>query len=288
MADRQFSIVSADGEVIPLSTDREGDIALLVGVFGIGVPPVAPRFSEGAADGGSFRGKRYGMRVLDLPIHIRGTSRADIEDKVRVLARAVDDEDGLPKLVASYADGTVYELPFVYVSGLEGNGADSTNYGVQYTLSVTCPDPFWTARDAVQFSVSAGGAVVGLLPDLAKLQLMPSTTLGSLTVHNPGEVDALLSWVIRGPGTLVSAKINGVGWTYNSPLVAGDVLTIVRTTTGVTVANQLGANKYGGLGPAPKFFSLPKGDTNVDLVMTGTTPASSVAGFFRPRRKVVY
>jgi hypothetical protein len=288
MSDRQFSILSGTGEVLPLSTGPTGDYALLVGVYGIGVPPVEPRYIEGAADGGVFRGKRYGMRPIDLPIHIGGVNRADMEQKVRDLARILDDASGMPTLIAAYADGTVYRLPFVYVSGLEGDGTQSQRTSVVYTLSLMCPIPFWEARDAIQFSVPLVGATVGLLPDLAALQVMSSVSFGQVTATNPGDVETPITWIVTGPGGPASATLNGRGWTYESAIPAGQSITLARDQSGVYVVNGAGASVYANMAPAPKFFNLPAGTSTVQLVLTGATGASTFAGFYKPRRKVVY
>jgi hypothetical protein len=274
MSDRTFSIVPAVGAAIELSTDAEGDFALMVGVWGIGVPPVAPRFSEGAGDGALYRGGRYAMRTIDLPVFIRGTERADIEAKVRRLARAVDPANGLPKLVATYANGEVFELPFVYTSGLEGEGTESRNNRTQYVLSITCPDPFWTARDAKQFSLIANATAVGLLPDLARLQIASADTLGDFAIDNPGDVPSPLTWVITGPGGPASVTVDGKTWTYTGVLTATDTVKIERKPGGITITDKNGANKYSSMAAAPKFAELPPGPSNVAVTFTNASPGS--------------
>jgi hypothetical protein len=288
MVDRSFSIVATSGETVSLSTGPTGDIALLVGVYGIGVPPVQPRYLEGAADGGAFRGKRYGMRTVDLPLYVGGGNREAVEVNLRTLARMVDETAGLPKLVATYNDGQVYELPFVYQSGLEGTGTAEFRDHTQITLSILCPDPFWTARDAVQFSVTSGGATTGLLPDLASLQIESSVVIGTFPITNPGDVECPLSWQITGPGGPASATLDGRGWTWDDTLSAGQFLSITKTTVGVTAIDSLGASRYASFDTAPKFFNLPAGESTIILTLTDATSASALSGFYRPRRKVVY
>ncbi|WP_241978865.1 phage tail family protein [Cryobacterium sp. Hh7] len=178
----------------------------------------------------------------------------------------------LPLLVAEYADGRTFELPFVYLSGLELSGTASGPRMAESLISIECPAPFWTARDALSFSVANESSGVGLLPNLAQLPVSRSAAIGSITLENPGDVDSDISWTITGPGGPTPISINGVGFVFEAVLQSGEVITIVRTPTGVKVLDQAGANRYADLGPAPKFPRLPAGISVVDIEMANASP----------------
>ncbi len=289
MTDRALSIVGPTGVTIPLSVDDDGPYAIMMPTTGLGVPPRVNRFVDSPGDGGSNRGKRYGMRPMDLPLFITGSNRADLEAKLRALDAVVDPPAGRAMLVATYSNGDVYQIPFDYVSGLEGDGSVSTLVKVEVTLSVMCTQPFWEARDPVQFSVVASTATDGLLPDLGALKMSPADGIGVVTVVNPGDVPAPITWTITGPGGPSTAVLGSVGWQFNSVLASNtNVITIAKTDRGITVTDETGANRYSGMASAPKFFDAPAGAFDVSLALTGATSNSRIAGNFRPRRKRVY
>lgn len=289
MTDRALSIVSPTGVTIPLAVDDDGPYAIMMPTTGLGVPPRVNRFVDSPGDGGSNRGKRYGMRPMDLPLFITGSDRADIEAKLRVLDSVVDPPAGRAMLVATYSNGDVYQLPFDYVSGLEGDGSVSTTRKVEVPLSVMCPQPFWVARDPIQFSVGASDATDGLLPDLAALKMSPSDGIGVIDIVNPGDVAAPITWTIIGPGGPSTALLDGVGWEFDDVLASNaNIITIVKTDRGITVTDETGANRYSGMADAPKFFDAPAGEFSVSLAMTDATDDSRISGNFQPRRKRVY
>ena len=290
MTDRRFFLESPTGTRIELITGQGGPYSLMVGTMGLGVPPVRNRFSQGADDGETFRGKAYGMRAMDLPIFVEGANRAEMEARVRALADVVDvpATEGMPKIIVEYASGEVYEMNFVYSSGLEGDGPKSTAQRTEVPLSVLCPLPFWVARDALQFTLQADPSPVGLLPDLAALPIASSETFGELTVNNPGDVECPITWVITGPGGPAGAELAGRGWEFEATLAEGEIVTVERTQTGVTVKDNTAANRYSDMADAPFFSKLPKGASVLNVSMVDATTASSVVGYFRPRKKVVY
>jgi hypothetical protein len=264
MVDRQFAILGKS-VTIPLSTGGEGDFVLTSGVVGLGVPPVAPRFVDSAFDGGLFRGKRYAMRNIDLPILIRGTSRDDMEEKITLLATAVDDVKGVPLLRVRYTPGTDYKIPFVYVSGLELSGAKSSKWHTEVVLSLRCAQPFWEAITTETFEWYSGSSV---------------------SVTNNGDVSTPLTWDITGPGTF-TFSLTGQSWTLND-VPSGTSIQVRASNNAFTVRDGSGANAYALLGPAPKFFDLPPGTSSIGVSVSGKTSATSVEGSFLERRKALY
>lgn len=289
MADVEFTIERTGYLPIALNSDGGGSYGLQSGTTGFGVPTVVSQFTRGAGSGGQYRGERVDMRTMDIEILILGDNRLTTGELVRKLANLVRARRNqpLPRLVATYATGEVYEVPFVYQSGLEIEYAESMSKSTRVFLSVVCPDPFWTARDALSFTIQNNSSSVGLLPEFAKLQVMASTAIGSVPVNNPGDVDSDISWRITGPGGPTTIQVNGEGFVYNTTLIAGDIITVDGKTK--TVANAAGVNQYAGLAAAPKFPTLQPGSNTVLVSMVGATVGvSSVTGFYKPRREVIF
>lgn len=287
MTDRSLYLLGPTGTRIDLVTDVDDTYSLMSGTMGLGSPPVINRFAEGVANGNSHRGKKYGARPLDLPVFIQGDSRADLQTQVRALQKLVDVPVGpKPKLVAEFNDGTILELPFVYISGLEGDGPQTTRNRTTVPLSLLCPEPFWTARNALSFAFENSGSATPLLDDLAGLPVASSLIGGSAVINNPGDVEADLTVLVNGPSSgNTTVLINGVGWVFTTALLSTETITITRTPTAIKVTDQTGANRYGNLAAAAKFPQLPPGDSTVSVTMVGATSASSVRGNWKPRYK---
>lgn len=289
MADIEFTIERSGYLPIHLNSDGGGSYGLQTGTTGFGVPPVVSQFTRGAGDGGQYRGERVEMRTMDIGLLIIGDDRLTTGELVRKLANLVRARRNqpLPKLVATYATGEVYELPFVYQSGLEIDYSEVHGKTCRLVLSLVCPEPFWTAQDAISFTIQNNSTPVGLLPDLAKMQVMASTAIGTVAVNNPGDVDAEISWRITGPGGPTTVQVNGEGFVYNTSLAVGNVILIDGKTKAVT--DTAGVNQYAGLAAAPKFPTLQPGSNTVFISMVGATVGvSAVTGFFRPRREVIF
>lgn len=287
MTDRVFSFLSPTGHSITLDTDGGGPYGLQVTSRGIGWPTKTNQYSESAGNGDVNQGSRYGRRPLDLTVLTLGADRADIEQKLNTLGRIVDPLEEQSRLVCSFANGDVWELPFDYNSGLEGDGVESGPTYSRNTLSLTAPDPFWVSREAVQVRVGVPEDIeADLVEDLAELPVAPANVLGEVTISNPGDVAAPITWIIRGPADSASIHFDNAGFVYDAPIADGELITI--TTKPVRVRNSAGDNVYDRLGPAPKFRPVPPGDTEAVLQMVNATSAASITGFFSPRRKAMY
>lgn len=270
-----------------LDTQGGTPYGLQVDSRGIGWPARTNEYSDSAGDGAVKLGSRYGARPLDLTVLTIGSSRADMEAKLNALGRVVDPPTGQSRLVCTFQNGQIWDLPFDYNSGLEGDGTQSSDSHSRNTLSLTAPQPFWVSRQAVQVRVAAPtDAEADLVEDLAELPVAPSTVLGDITVNNPGDVAAPITWIIRGPADSASISFRGSGFTYDAEIADGDEIRI--TSKPVRVLNLAGDNVYDQLGPAPKFRLLPPGQTTLQLQMANATGAASISGFFNPRRKAMY
>jgi hypothetical protein len=279
-----LSLIGGNGDVISLdSTDYQAT----VGLTGTGIPASQLQLTESAGDGGTWRGTRKAMRDIDLPIVVLGSSRTDVEEKLRRLANALSDRVGVPKLVVEYADSSAYEIDVHYVAGAETvHGGESGDYYCQWAITLRAPNPYWHSINAYEFAVSASSTAATFLPNLRNLNVSPSDTLGSVTVENTGDVPAYPVWTLTGPLESVSIGLDGVGFTYTETLSAG--VSIIIDTQAATVKNSAGVNKYGNLSAAPKLFRIPPGTSTLQITATGTSAGARISGYFQPLREVIY
>jgi len=284
MVDVTYTLEGANGDVITFDNET---YLLTVGISGFGIPPTNVRIEESAGDGGIFRQSKRLPRDVDLPMTIFGSSRADVEAKLRRLGKILQDGQGAPKLRASYTDGTSLFLSVHYVGGGE-TIIDNDNAGLtwcRWVISLRAPNPFWLSGLSEQFSISTGSTGRGLLPLLTKLRVSSSSTLGVVTVVNAGDVNAFPIWRITGPVQNLTIG-NGQELFGFANVFSGEVIT-VNTENG-SVTNADGENLYARLSAAPKLFSLPPGTTGLSVLGTDTDLDFNVLLTYSPRYEVVH
>lgn len=257
---------------------------------GLGVAHKVPRLTRGAGPGASYRGGRTDTRLMDLDVFFSASDRDAMLVLFRRLVTAVlpREDRALPRLVVEYPDGSALEVPFVYLSGLEGLDA-IRDTSARFLISVECPNPFWTARDALQFAVQADVSGTPFLDNLSGLPVTSSNAVGVVSVTNLGDVAADLTVLLTGPSSgATTILVNGVGYVFSTALGASEVITVTRGPLGVTVTDQAGANRYADLGSAPKFPQLAPGVNTVNVTMVGATAASRISGNYKARYEGVY
>lgn len=285
MVDVTISLVGANGDEIALSP--EGDYVLGTGLTGFGIPATVVRIEDSAGDGGVWRFSKRGVRELDLPIVILGTDRADVQTKLRRLARLLQDRRGATKVKASFSDGSSVYLFAHYVGGAETQyGEDAGGTYCRWVVSMRAPKPFWQTGEDTTFSIGSVPTGRGLLPQLTKLKLTSSETLGTVTVNNEGDVETYPVWTLRGALDYVEITDGSNTFRYNAPIPAGTTITI--NTEAGTVVDDSGANKYANMATAPKFFTLQPGTSTITVKATGATSASLIGCYFAPRYEVIH
>lgn len=284
MADINFVLETSRGNQL-LDTDGGGPIGLNDSTTGFGVPPVYHRFLEGAGAGGKRRNTRVGMRDFDLGLIFLADDRLNQGANIRELARKMRGLNPDPKLVAYYATGEVYELGFVYQSGLEIDYSQVRGNTFQAVVSCIAEQPFWTSREEVTYTLSQGTAR-GLLPKLGYLRVSSASVIGTIAVNNPGDVEAFPIWKITGPATSVVISSGAYTFTYEDAIAGGTTITI--NTEDGTVVDQAGVDKYGGLSAAPKLFPLPPGNSVVNVTAAGSDANTRVVLSYRNRRELIF
>lgn len=285
MVDVTISLVGANGDTIELADN--GDFVLTTGVTGFGIPATNVRIDPSAGPGGVWRFTKRGVRDLDLPIVVLGTDRADVETKLRRLARLLQDNNGATKIVANYSDGSSVFLEAHYVGGAETQfGSDATNFFCRWVIQMQAPQPYWATVTSQSFTVGSGSTGRGLLPQLTKLKVSSSQALGVVNVNNPGDVPTYPVWTLRGPMDFATVTDGTNTFTYNAAIVVGETITI-NTETG-EVTDNLGVNKYANMGAAPKLFPLQPGLTSLNISGTGATSSTVITCFYSPRYEIIH
>jgi len=285
MANLVITLTGANGDTL---TFDDYNYILTDGLKGFGIPVTTLRIQPSAVDGGVFRHVKRGIREVDLPIVTIGTSREDTESKLRRLGNILNNYNGSARLTATYPDGSAFYLDVYYAGGGETIfGQDAGSTYARWVVSVQAPNPFWTSTVAQTFSVTQSGTGRGLLPKLANLKLTSTAAIGVVTLNNTiGDVPSYPVWKAYGPMDSLTINNGSVGFAYNTPITAGDVVTI--DTYAGTVTNLAGTNVYSNLGSAPKFFTIPPGTSTANVYGANVTSASQISCTYYPRREVLH
>lgn len=285
MVNATISLVGSNGDTIELSDS--GDYVLTTGVFGFGIPTTQVRIGPSATDGGVWRHTKRGVRDLDLPIAVLGSSETDVQTKLRRLNRLLQTTLGPTRVVVTYEDGESLYLEAHYVGGAETQfGEDANSFFCKWVIQMQAPQPFWTQTALQSFSVSSGGAGRGLLPQLTKLKFTSDTALGDITVTNEGDVVAYPLWQISGP--IANLEVSNGTQSFTLPnLIPTGITVFVDSATG-RVYNNAGDNLYNLLGPAPKFFGFNPGESVVTITGTDYDTNMLIGCFYSLLYEVVH
>lgn len=288
MVDISISLIGSNGDTTQL-TNGFSDYILTTGVLGFGIPPTQVRIAESASAGGTWRNTKRGVRDIDLPILVSGTDRQDLETKLRRLSNLLQDFNGPTKIRATYSDGSAFELKAHYVGGGDIEyGPESNGKQAKWVISLQAPNPYWESVNPVNYTLQllAGRGLLKGNVSLTQLRLAGQYGFGDVTLVNPGDVVAYPTWTVTGPATSVTITQNGVGFTYDETVAAGDQI-IIDTFSG-TVVDQDGVNRYGNLAAAPKLFAINPGTQTVTIAAPGADQDTVIAGNFKPLREVIH
>jgi hypothetical protein len=260
-----------------------------IGLRGFGIPSPILRIDPSASNGGTFRFSKRDVREINLPLMILGDSREETETKLRRLSYILRDK---AVLAITYENGEKWTLDVYLAGGGETQfGSTGNDYFCQWDLALQAPQPFWQSTAPFSVSIVSSSTARGLLAgsspkSLAFLRVKSSQAFGTVTVTNTGDVNAPAVWTIKGPSTMTTIQLNGVGFTFNDSISSATTITI--DCEAGTVKDQTGANRYSGLSTAPKLFSIPPGDQTLTVSVTGATSDTKVTGTFSSRREVLH
>jgi hypothetical protein len=279
-----YALIGANGDTIVFDY---ANYVLNPDFLGFGIPPAQVRIEDSAGDGGVFRHAKRGVRVMDLPITVIGTDRADVQSKLRRLAKLTQNIFGALTLQAQYSDGETLQLETYYTGGAESQwGSSAGNVWCRWVLSLQAPQPYWQSTNVEQFTVTRGSTGRGLLPQLSKLRISSSQALGTVLINNTGDVAMFPTYRVIGPITDLEIASNGFKFGFNEPLLAGEII-YVNTETG-EVYDEAGTNRYDILNSAPKLFRIPVGESAVLISGTDVTDDTRVDLYYSLRYEVVH
>lgn len=284
MVNVNYALTGANGDSIEFDYTN---YVLNSDFIGFGIPPAQVRIENSAGDGGVFRHAKRGVRNLDIPITVLGTDRADVQTKLRRLAKLTQNVFGPLVLEARYTDGEVLTLQTYYTGGAESQwGSNAGNVWCRWVLSLQAPQPYWQSATIEQFTITRGNTGRGLLPQLTKLRISSSQALGTVLINNTGDVPAYPTYRVIGPITDFAVTSNGYSFGFTEPLEAGEII-YINTETG-EVYDQAEANRYDILAPAPKLFRLPVGESSIQISGTDVTDDTQVDVYYALRYEVVH
>lgn len=286
---RVMSLSSLGGAVV---MDGSTGVQAKLQLRGTGLPPVATQWFEGAGDGASFRGGRNLSRVMDVSVKVSSLIGRDaVRENMSLLGRIFDIDAGDVKLAVEL-DGEVW---FTYVRRTGGgdfawaSDTDGKTF-IKTTITVQAGDPFWTRDNAESKLIVLAGLGRGLIKtgggSLSKLKVSTTSAFGNVEFENTGDVPVAGVWKITAPYT---------GFTFTSP--KGEVLAwsgvkaagyLVLDTDLGTIVDELGANQYGGLAAAPKFWAIQRGVSTAGVVIADPTSDTRVSVLWNPKRWVMF
>lgn len=285
----QHTWTGGDGTTFNLSVPTAGVQLLQDGISGMHMPEFDQFLDEySSVDGARYRGDRAKARYPEWTLGVFGDSSEEWRERDTALWNTfrpgrpglwtVTDPDGVSRsLMCRYrsapevlfardplkAGWAVYQVPLL---------AERTFWEGAPILS-----PTWgTAEDSVDFTGPSDSA-----PDF---YISGATSLGSAVLENPGDVDAWLTWTVKGVGTgLTSVRIQAAGGDMVFGAVnAGSTLRISTAPTS-PVATLNGADVSGAVSPwDPR--PIPAGETSpvlVTLAGEGTVQASFTPRYYR-------
>ncbi|ONI83503.1 phage tail protein [Saccharothrix sp. ALI-22-I] len=261
-------------------------VQALSGATGLGLPPVAVQWLSGAGDGAIYRGKRVLPRDVDLPLLLEAPDRVELQRLVTRLAVMLAEPCTL-RWVED--DGTSWTTTVVRVGGGDyAFGADTIGETDLFlVVTLRAGNPFFTYSVPTRKTIGEQATTRGLLVGgLANMNVASSQAIGQIQLENTGDASASPLWEVIGPGRDFKAiSPTGELLHWRGTLDVGQSL-ILDASLG-TVVDHLGANRYGELAPAPKFWSIPPGTTTATVSLEDVIPESRIVCTWRPRKWMV-
>ena len=260
-------------------------------VRGFGMPGVSLQWFEGAGEGKKFRGGRTLSRVVDMPVKIYGSDRSAVLDRYSNLARILLLENA-PVSLTLELDGEGWRADVVRTGGGDYTMGDDTDGStwLKTVFTIEAGEPYWTRVNSEARVITPGGLGIPLIgPGQSLVQLLLSNTEGSGVVQftNTGDVAAWPTWRFLPPFSGFLMAREGLVLEWSQPTVKTTGWVDVDATAG-TITDEAGVNRYDGLEPAPKFFSIPRGTTEAQVVLAGATSATRVNVVWHPRKVVIF
>jgi len=257
---------------------------------GFGLPPVSTQWFEGSGDGATYRGGRVLSRVLDLEVKFYGQGRQQVWDAMSLVARIFDPRATAARLTISL-DGSRWFVDVRRTGGGEWEeGADTDGRTFLKTIiTVQAGEPYWQRVDEESKPIVLGGLGRGLLKgdtSLSEMRVSTTAAFGTVTFSNSGDVDAFARWRVDAPFSgfeLVSPL--GESLAYEGAKATGFVLVDMQLGT---IIDELGTNVYDGLAPTPRFWSIPPGESEAQVLVPDASSETKITVIWAPRKWLVF
>ena len=276
-----------------LSAKAKGHEAL-AGIVGFGLPGITNHWFDGAGSGSTWRGARAERRTIRIPLKVYAENRQVLNELLSDLSVAFDPftgatfDRGPARMSFGMPDGYEWYLDVARVGGGDWSrkkDSDDRTY-FKTDLELEAGDPFWTRNQPEQFTVEYQPSGTPLLPRIAKLRVASTAITGERDVENVGDTWAWPVLTLNGPTTgikLTGPKGEILQW--DGTLGSSDTLTIDMRAN--TIEDQTGANRYGALAPAPQFWYIAPGTSEVEILIEDMAPGTKLVAQWWPRRWAV-
>lgn len=257
----------------------QGNVLLAPGGQLFAAPEVSHWWTNSPVVNGSrWDGMRTGRADRSIPVFVLGDDWESWRDTDSAFFRAVHPRGECLVTVVS-PDAKSRSMGFRFVSGGDVEMDPLTRFFAAYNLEFTVATPFW-AGEMVTYSFTAD-TPVPLFPG-PPFNINRSVSTESATVTNPGDEDAWPRYRVVGPMESWTVGVGESLISSETPLLAGESITIDSDRTKLTVLDQDGVNVYGQL-EQDVFAPIPSGE-NVPLSLTvvGGGPGSGVEVEFTP------
>lgn len=242
------------------------------GITGLGLPPVATQWLEGAGDGALYRGSRMLYRDIDLPITVRAQTRANLLAAVRRLNQATTQKAITFRFIDD--EGLSWVLTVQRVGGGDyayGHDTDGT-YEAALLYTLRAGEPFWT-REGFSRSVTVGPT-----------QAIP---FGNVSLTNDGDIPVKPTWTIYGPATSFVASIPGDSGTrtlkWQGSITAGQWI-IVKPD--LSTGGNPNTNRYSQLVPPVDLWPVPTGITQATITVAGGDSTNTKVNLTYPEKRL--
>lgn len=266
------SLLMKDHPIYQTLPPEARGVQALAGLTGLGLPSLSTQWMEGAGDGASFRGQRVLPRDIDLPLYLQADDRNGLKVLLSRVARILGGECEL-RIVED--DGEYWYVNVRRVGG--GNyvyGTDTIGENDFMTVvTLRAGDPFWVSsklNSPIIKTASSGRGLLQGVASLTSLKLKSAQTLGAVILENLGDAAAWPRWEITGPGSdFMATSPSGEVLHWAGTLADGRVL-YIDTKTG-RVWDDLGANRFADMAPAPRMWKVPPGVSTATVALSGAS-----------------
>jgi hypothetical protein len=265
-----------------ITVDLMADPFLLMGeVSGHLVPPFK-REERWIGEVGMLTGIRADAREIFLPLLVKAD---DIYSALRLCARYWNPRSGDGVLRVTDDSGKARILKCRYAGGLEGNMRESGPGWQKVGLRLRALQPYWQDEQYQDYVFVLDSPVLFFQSPFFPLRISKGTIDGSVTVNNPGEVEAYPIITVTGPMSSIEVQNVTTGKTMNLPILsmtASDVL-VIDTRPEILSIKLNGNNAFGLLSAGSSLWNIRPGNNQLKIVTAGTSSNSSVTISFAAR-----